>query len=156
MKLKACFIRIGCLVVGLAIGYFFEHVRAKRTIVEALAIRDNELTELGTRAMEAYHSTNRPVAIYAFTRYVTAVQLAEDPIVDDYDPFVTKADFQRRLMFAHARLAKLLTANGDNQEATNHIAAALKCAQASGRFSFVTNETLLFGILPENNRKPVP
>jgi hypothetical protein len=156
MSKKAWLLCGGCLIVGLVIGYFSAWFFARHTIVEALACRDWLMHDMGQHAMQAYHGKDSAVAIYALTSYVSSLQCSVDSEVDGYDPFRTSADVQVRLMFAHARLARLFAASGDAIASSNHLAEALRCRQASGRFQSVTNETELFKLLPELNQKRVP
>jgi hypothetical protein len=89
--------------------------------------------------------------------------LQDDEKLGNNPFFATPTEIQRRLMFDHARLAKLFTESGQTNAGTNHIAEALKYAQETSidpyviaRFSSITNETQLFEMLAKFDQKGVP
>jgi hypothetical protein len=162
MSKKAWFISIGCLIAGLAIGFFVGLIHGGAILADTLAlVKVTELTESGERAFQAYQHESKPIAIYALTQDLNVLQnqkyLGNNPF------FSTPTEIQRRLMFNHARLAKLLVEDGQTNASQSHIAEALKYAQETSidpnpvaRFSSVTNETQLFEILAKFDQKEVP
>jgi hypothetical protein len=163
MNKKVWFISIGCLVAGLVIGYFGGVIRATSAFADTLALlKECELAELGQRAFQAYQHESKPIAIYALTQDLSTLQNAEKLGIDN--PILqTRMEIQRRLMFTHARLAKLLAESGETNASASHIAAALRSAQETGsapapirRFPSITNETRLFETLAKFDLKEVP
>jgi hypothetical protein len=162
MKKKTWFISVGCLIAGLAIGYFCGLIHGGGTLANTLALlKETELSESGERAFQAYQHESKPIAIYALTQDLNTLQDVKEL---GNNPFAsTPTEIQRRLMFNHARLAKLFAESGQSNDSTNHIAEALKYAQetsadsnAIARFSSVTNETQLFEMLAKFDQKGVP
>lgn len=153
---------MGCLIVGIAIGYFFALVHFGIKFASALALlKTIEISESGERAFQAYQNESRPIAIYALTQDLNTLQDAKD--LGSNPLLATPTEIQRRLMFDHARLAKLLAESGETNASMENVAEALKYAQetsadpnANARFSNITNETQLFAILNKFDQKGVP
>jgi hypothetical protein len=66
-------------------------------------------------------------------------------------------------MFTHARLAKLLTDNGQSDMSMTHVTEALKYAQETdkdarkiARFLSITNQSQLFDIVSKFDQKGAP
>jgi hypothetical protein len=162
MSKKAWFICIGCLIGGLLVGAFCGALYATKQFAEALALlKAGELSESGERAFQAYQHESNSIAIYALTQDMNTLQDAKE--LGNNPFFATPTEIQRRLMFNHARLAKLFAESGQTNASANHITEALKYAQetsidpnAIGRFSSITNETQLFETLAKFDQKRVP
>jgi hypothetical protein len=162
MKKKIWFVSIGCLIAGFAIGYFCALVHEGGIIADSLALlKEIEITESGKRAFQAYQHESKTVAIYALTQDLNILQ--DDEKLGKNPYFATPTEIQRRLMFDHARLAKLLAETGQADVSTNHIVEALKYAQETSddpnkiaRLSYITNDAQLFEIVAKFDQKGVP
>ena len=140
-----CFVS---LFVGLVIGYFVEMIHAGSQLASTLSLlKECELAASGDHAIKAYQHESKPVAIYALTQDLAALQDAQQLVDDPTSSF--RLEVARRLMFVHARLAKL-------DYGTNEIAEALHCAQAAGsKFSSITNEAALSDLVATFDQKGV-
>jgi hypothetical protein len=162
MSKKAWFISIGCLIAGLAIGFFCGLIHGGGILANTLALwKVTELTESGERAFQAYQHENKPVAIYALTQDLNTLQ--DEKYLGNNPFFSTPTEIQQRLMLNHTRLAKLLAEDGQTNASQIHIAEALKYAQETSvdpdpfaRFSSVTNDAQLFEILAKFDSKEIP
>jgi len=140
-----CFIS---LLVGLVIGYFVEMIHAGYQLASTLSLlKECELAESGDHAFKAYQHESKPVAIYALSQDLATLQDAQQLVDDPTSSF--RLEVARRMMFVHARLAKL-------DYGTNQVSDALQCAQAAGsRFSSITNETTLSDLVAKFDQKGV-
>ena len=162
MKKKIWLIFIGCLIVGLVIGAFCGVIFTTKQFAETLALlKEGEMSESGERAFQAYQHESNSIGIYALTQDLKILQDAKE--LGNNPFFATPTEVQRRLMFNHARLAKLLAESGQTNASIGHIAEALKYAQETStdpnpiaRFSSVTNETQLSKTLSKFDQKGVP
>jgi hypothetical protein len=159
---KIWLISLGCLATGLVIGAFCGIIYTTKQFAEALALlKASEMSESGERAFQAYQHESNSIAIYALTQDLKIPQDAKE--LGNNPFFATPTEIQRRLMFNHARLAKLLAESGQTNASMTHIAEALKYAQETStdpnviaRFSSVTNEMQLFETLAKFDQKGVP
>ncbi|HEX3889298.1 MAG TPA: hypothetical protein VHX90_00485, partial [Verrucomicrobiae bacterium] len=138
---KSCFYCIGCLVLGLAAGYFYAQVRAGHVIADTFATL--EMTDLGEsseRAQNAYQHESIPVAIYALTELLdkqkTAEQIGETP-------FISRQIISIDLMLTHARLAKLYAEAGQTNLSVQHIDEALNYAKADNKLTITNQDELM-------------
>jgi hypothetical protein len=163
MNKKAWFISIGCLLLGMIVGGIVATALTGMMAAKILAsTHDMQIVESGNRAFKAYQHEDRPVAIYALNDHLAILQEAETNGAHD-SIFLPGTELQRRLMFTHARLAKLLTDNGQSDMSMTHVTEALKYAQETdkdarkiARFLSITNQSQLFDIVSKFDQKGAP
>jgi hypothetical protein len=146
---------IGVLMVGLVAGYLCGMTYSRSLVAKTIAYQDVQLIASGLRAYEAYHHEPAPVATYALTQYIAILEDAEEA-GGETSTVTPRTEIERRLMLAHARLARLLEANGDTNASTIHVNEALRCARESGKFTTVKTSDQLFAMLPEFDQKQSP
>jgi hypothetical protein len=148
MNKKSWLICIGGLFIGLVLGYFIGILHAGSIMASGLTLlKETELGHSGDVAFQAYQHESRPIAIYALSQDLATLQDAQQLVDDPASSF--RLEVARRMMFVHARLAKL-------GYGTNQISEALQCAQAAGpKFSSITNESELSGMVAKFDQKGV-
>ena len=148
MNKKSWLVCIGGLLVGLIIGYFIGILHAGSIMESTLTLlKETELGKSGDVAFQAYQHESRPIAIYALSQDLATLQDAQQLVDDPTSSF--RLETARRMMFVHARLAKL-------GYGTNQISEALQCAQVAGSsFSSITNETRLLDLVAKFDQKGV-
>jgi hypothetical protein len=146
---------VGCVIAGLVAGYLCGATYSHSLMAKTIAYQDVQLVASGLRAYDAYRHEPAPIAIYALTQYIATLDDAED--LDGVTSTVTsRPEIERRLMLAHARLARLLETNGDTKASAIHVNEALRCARESGKFASVKTSGQLFAMLPEDDQKQTP
>jgi hypothetical protein len=145
MNKKVWFVCLGSMVAGLAAGYFVDIIHATSIMAKGMLLqKEIALNQSGSAAFEAYQHESRLVAIYALTQDLSTLQDTEQLIDDPAQPLHVEIEYH--MMLVHSRLAKL-------DFGTNEISKALECAQATGRFLSITNETQLFELLAKCDQK---
>ena len=115
---------IGCLVLGIVVGYFYSQARAGRAVANSIGyLQMMDLAQSEERAMQAYQHDSVPVAIYAMTELLNEQKAAEQ---NWGTAFPGKHIVSLDLMFTHARLAKLYAEAGQTNLSAEHIAEALQ------------------------------
>ncbi len=141
MSKHSWFYCIGCLVLGVIVGYFYAEARAGRAVANAYAAF--EITGLGEssgHAQKAYEHESVPVAIYAMTELLDKQTAAEQV---GETAFESKRMISIDLMLTHARLAKLYSEAGQTNLNAQHLAEALRYARADSNLVITNEETLM-------------
>jgi hypothetical protein len=131
----------GCLVVGLAVGYFYAQASAGRVVANKFA--SLEILDLGdseNRTFQAYQHETIPVAIYALTELLDKQKAAE--LIGE-TTFMSKQIISIDLMLTHARLAKLYAEAGQTNLSERHFTEALNYAKADSKLTITNRETLM-------------
>jgi hypothetical protein len=135
---------IGCLVLGLVVGYFYARASAGRVAANTFATLEfTELGESSERAMKAYQHDSVPVAIYALTEVLDRQKAAEQT---GETPLFSKQILSIDLMLTHARLAKLYAEAGQTNLSAQHFDEALRYAKLDSNLE-ITNQDELMGFL---------
>lgn len=104
---------------------------------------------LWRQAEDATRAESTPVVIYAWSRYLDNAERLRGRSqrfwVRTESPFV--------LMDGHGCLAKLYAQIGDTNLSGEHLALALRYAQATGRYPSVTNQATLWDFLDQQYGK---
>jgi hypothetical protein len=131
----------GCLVVGLAVGYFYAQASAGRVVANTFASLEMvDLGDSGNRAFQAYQHETIPVAIYSLSEYLDKLKAAEQA---GETPFVSSQILSIDMMLTHARLAKLYEQTGQTNLSEQHFSEALGCAKADGKLTIKNRDALL-------------
>lgn len=136
MNKKSYYYCIGCLVVGLAVGYIYAWNRDGRVLAIAFATLEiKDLGETAERAQKAYHHESIPVAVYAMTELLDKQKAAEQI---GQTAFMSRQMISIDLMLTHARLAKLYAEVGQTNLSAKHIEQALSYAKIDSKLT-ITN-----------------
>jgi hypothetical protein len=131
----------GCLVVGLAVGYFYAQASAGRVVANTLAsLEVVDLGEAENRAFQAYQHESIPVAIYSLSEYLEKLKAAEQA---GATPFVSSQILSIDMMLTHARLAKLYDQTGQTNLSEQHFSEALDCAKADSKLTITNRDALM-------------
>jgi hypothetical protein len=143
MNKKSFFYCCGCLVVGLAVGYFYARVSAGSVVANTFALLNfTDLGETDERAFQAYQHDSAPVGIYALTEVLDKQTKAAQ---FGGKPFMNRRMISIDLMLTHARLAKLYDESGQTNLSEQHVVEALNCAKEWS--PFITNKIILMDIV---------
>jgi hypothetical protein len=141
----------GCLIAGLAIGYFGAMAKYGSTVANTLACLEMTQTgEADDRAFQAYQHESSPVAIYALTEALDRLKTAED---FGETPYLSKQMMGFDGMMINGRLAKLYLATGQTNLSEQRVADALKCAQDVPACRAITNQAALMELIAKADEK---
>jgi len=131
----------GCLIAGLAIGYFGAMAKYGSTVANTLACLEMvDLGDSGNRAFQAYQHESIPVAIYSLSEYLDKLKAAEQA---GATPFVSSQILSIDMMLTHARLAKLYGQTGQTNLSEQHFSEALDCAKADSKLTITNRDGLM-------------
>lgn len=132
---------IGCLVLGLVVGYFYARASAGRVVANTFATLEfTDLGESSEHAMKAYQHDSVPVAIYALTEVLDKLKAAEQL---GETPLLSKQIISIDLMLTHARLAKLYAEAGQTNLSARHIDEALRYAKVDSNLEITNQDELM-------------
>ena len=139
MNKKSWLYCCGCLVVGLAVGYFYAQASAGSVVASTFTLlKFTDLAETDERAFQAYQHDSAPVGIYALSEALDKQKTAEQ---FGKSPFMNRSMISIELMLTHARLAKLYGESGQTNLSEQHVVEALNCAKEWS--PFITNKIIL-------------
>jgi hypothetical protein len=148
MSKKLWICSIGCLIIGLAIGYFCGLAGIKRRALDVNAACNMGVVTTALReANEAYHHETHPVAIYALTRALDQMNLCdqhpEHYAISGEPFFMSRQQFAFYMMMTHARLAEIYGETGQTNLSQQHIPDMLGYAKDGTNYPSIAKEPAL-------------
>jgi hypothetical protein len=139
-----CFIG---LVVGLVSMFMYQvAVRAQYAREDSDASLDYYLWR---QAEDSTRLESSPVIIYAWSRYLDNIERLRGRS----QRFWARTESPFVLMSGHGCMAKIYAQLGDTNLSEEHLAQALRYAQATGRYPTVTNQAMLWDFLDQHYGK---